>query len=85
MFIQKFKKPKFSIKQQRSGSKKEGKYLVTVSIITPHHSPYIYKEVGYDIGQIMENMSQKLLRNLSKRAKHRNKTSIRKINLPVIR
>ena len=74
---------KVSIKQQRSGGKKSGKYEVSIMIITPHHSPYIYKEVGYDLSKAIENLGQRLLRNLSKRAKRRSKTSIRKINLPL--
>ena len=72
-----------SIKQRRSGGKKGGKYEVAIMIATPHHSPYIYKEVGFDLSKIIENLSQRLLRNLSKRSKRRSKTSIRKINLPV--
>ena len=72
-----------SIKQQRSGGKKEGKFDVTIMITTPHHSPLIYKSVGFDLGTVLEDLSQKLLRNLSKRAKQRSKTSIRKIGLPV--
>ena len=74
---------KVSIKQQRSGGKKSGKYEVSIMITTPHHSPYIYKEVGYDLSKAIENLGQRLLRNLSKRAKRRSKTSIRKINLPL--
>ena len=72
-----------SIKQKRTGGKKAGKYEVSIMIITPHHSPHIYREVGFDLSKVIENLSQKLLRNLSKRSKRRSKTSIRKINLPV--
>ena len=72
---------KVSIKQRRSGRKKTGKYEVSIMITTPHHSPHIYKDVGYDLSNVIENLSQKLLRNLSKRSKRRAKTSIRKINL----
>ncbi|MFB5610511.1 MAG: CBS domain-containing protein [Nitrosopumilaceae archaeon] len=74
---------KVSIKQRRSGGKKAGKYEVSIMIITPHHSPYIYKDVGFDLSKVIENLSQKLLRNLSKRSKRRSKTSIRKVNLPI--
>lgn len=74
---------KISIKQQRSGSKKAGKFDVSIMVTTPHHSPYIYKEVGFDLSKVLENLSQKLLRNLSKRSKRRSKTSIRKMNLPI--
>lgn len=72
-----------SIKQQRSGNKKEGKYEVTIMIITPHHTPLIYNSVGFDLSEVLEDLSEKLLRNLSKRAKHRSKNSIRKIGLPI--
>jgi len=72
-----------SIKQQRTGNKKEGKYEVTIMIITPHHTPLIYNSVGFDLSEVLEDLSEKLLRNLSKRAKHRSKDSIRKIGLPI--
>lgn len=72
-----------SIKQQRTGRKKRGKYEVSIMIVTPHHSPYIYREVGFDLSNAIEELSQKLLRNLSRRSKRRSKTSIRKINLPI--
>ncbi len=72
-----------SIKKQRTGGKKEGKFDVTIMISTSHHSPLIYKSVGFDLGEVLEDLSQKLLRNLSKRAKQRSKTSIRKMGLPV--
>lgn len=75
---------RITIKQQRSGGKKAGKYDVSIIITTPHHSPLIYTEVGFDLSKIIENLSQKLLRNLSKKAKRRNKTSIRKIDLPIV-
>jgi len=68
-----------SIKKQRSGGKKDGKYEVTVIISTPHHTPYVYREVGWDLSNVVETISQRLLRNLSKRSKRRYKTSIRMI------
>ena len=71
-----------SIKKQRSGGKREGKFDVTIMITISHHTPLIYKSVGFDLGEVLEDLSQKLLRNLSKRAKHRSKTSIRKMGLP---
>ncbi|MCE9652052.1 MAG: CBS domain-containing protein [Nitrosarchaeum sp.] len=72
-----------SIKQQRTGNRKEGKYEVTIMIITPHHTPLIYNSIGFDLSEVLEDLSQKLLKNLSKRAKHRSKDSIRKIGLPI--
>ena len=72
-----------SIKKQRSGGKREGKFDVTIMVTTSHHAPLIYKSVGFDLGEVLEELSQKLLRNLSKRAKQRSKTSIRKMRLPV--
>ena len=71
-----------SIKQQRTGNKKEGKYEVSIMITTPHHAPMIYNSVGFDLSEVIEELSQKLLKTLSKRAKNRSKTSIRKIGLP---
>lgn len=75
---------KVSIKQQRSGSKNRrgGKYDVSVMITTPHYAPFIFKETGFDLSKVFENLSQKMLRKLSKRAKRRYKTSIRKIETP---
>ena len=72
-----------SIKQQRTGGKKEGKYEVSIMITTPHHAPLIYSSVGFDLSEVLEELSQKLLKTLSKRAKRRSKTSIRKIGLPI--
>jgi len=72
-----------SIKKQRSGRKKEGKFDVTIMIFTSHHAPLIYKSIGYDLSEVLEDLSQKLLRNISKRVKQRSKTSIRKMGLPV--
>ena len=72
-----------SIKKQRSGGKKEGKFEVTIMISTSHHAPLIYKSLGFDLSEVLEDLSQKLLRNLSKRANRRSKTSIRKMGLPV--
>jgi ribosome-associated translation inhibitor RaiA len=74
---------KVSIKQQRTGNKKEGKYEVSIMITTPHHAPLIHNSVGFDLSEVLEELSQKLLRMLSKRAKRRSKTSIRKIGLPI--
>ena len=76
---------KVSIKQGRTktGSKKSGKFEISIMISTPHHAPLVFKEAGFDLSQTLESLSQKLLRSLSKRAKRRNKPSIRKINLPI--
>jgi len=75
---------KVSIKKQRSGSKnrREGKFDVSIMITTPHYSPFIFKESGWDLGQVFETLSQKMRRQLSKRAKRRNKPSIRKLETP---
>ncbi len=72
---------KVSIKTQRSGSKNKrgGKYDVSVMITTPHYAPFIFKESGWDLGQVFESLSQKMRRKLSKRAKRRFKPSIRKL------
>lgn len=72
-----------SIKQQRYRAAPEGKYEVTVMIIISHHTPLIFSSVGFDLSEVLEDLSQKLLRTLSKRAKNRSKDSIRKIGLPI--
>ena len=72
-----------SVKQQRTGGKKEGKYEVSIMITTSHHAPIIQSSIGFDLSHVLEELSQKLLRTLSKRAKTRSKTSIRKIDLPI--
>ena len=35
-----------SIKQQRTGNKKEGKYEVTVMVIISHHTPLVFSSNG---------------------------------------
>lgn len=74
---------KVSIKQQRLGGKKEGKFEASIMITTPHHAPLIYSSVGFDLSQVIEELNQKLLRTLSKRAKRRSKFSVRKVGLPI--
>jgi predicted transcriptional regulator len=75
---------KVIIKKQRIGSKnrREGKFDVSAMITTPHYSPFIFKESGWDLGQVFERLSEKMHRKLSKRAKRRFKPSIRKITTP---
>ncbi|MDH5657722.1 MAG: CBS domain-containing protein [Nitrosopumilus sp.] len=72
-----------SIKQQRTGNKKEGTYEVTIMITTSHNTPLIFSSVGFDLSEVLEELSQKLLKILSKRAKNRSKPSIRKIDSPM--
>jgi len=72
-----------AIKQQRTGNKKEGKYEVSIMIITSHHTPLIFVSVGFDLSEVLEDLSEKLLKTLTKRAKNRSKESIRKIGLPI--
>jgi len=72
-----------SIKQQRTGGRKEGTYEVSIMITTSHHAPLIFSSVGFDLSEVLEELSQKLLKTLSKRAKNRSKTSIRKIGSPI--
>ncbi|NIP62373.1 MAG: CBS domain-containing protein [Nitrosopumilaceae archaeon] len=73
---------RISIKQHRSGRRKEGKYDVTALIITPRKS-YNFKDVGFDLGNVVEQTNKKLMRSLTQRAKKRDKPSIRKIGKPV--
>jgi CBS domain-containing protein len=72
-----------SINHKRTGNKKVGKYEVSIMIIPPHHTPLVYSSVGFDLSQVLEELGEKLLRTLSKRAKLRSKDSIRKINMPI--
>jgi len=73
-----------TIKKQRTGSnkRKEGMYEISIMIITPHYTPFIFKESGWDLGKVFEILSKKMLRTLSKRTKRRFKPSIRKIETP---
>ena len=73
-----------TIKKQRTGSnkRKEGMYEISIMIITPHYTPFIFKESGWDLGKVFEILSKKMLRTLSKRAKRRFKPSIRQIETP---
>jgi hypothetical protein len=52
-------------------------------ITTSHHTPLIFNSIGFDLSEVLEELSQKLLKTLSKRTKRRSKTSIRKIGLPI--
>jgi CBS domain-containing protein len=85
---------KVSIKQGRTrsgtGNRKSrnkgtgaGKYEISIMITTPHHATQIFKSVGFDLSETLEELSQKLLKTLSKRAKQRSKISVRKMGLPV--
>ncbi len=65
-----------TIKRQRTSGKRQY-YQVSARITTPHRI-FIHKEVGWDLSQVIEILSQRLLRRLAKRAKRRFKTSIRK-------
>lgn len=73
-----------SIKKQRTGSNKrrEGMYEVSIMIITPHYAPFIFKQSGWDLGNVIEILSQKMRKMLTKRAKRRFKLSVRKIETP---
>ena len=76
-----------SIKKQRTGGKKEGKYEVTIMITTSHHAPLIFSSVGFDLSQVLDELGQKLLRSLSKgvnkKDNKRSRKSIRKMGLPI--
>ena len=76
-----------SIKKQRTGGKKEGKFEVTIMITTSHHAPLIFSSVGFDLSQVLDELGQKLLRSLSKGANKkdnkRSRKSIRKMGLPI--
>ncbi len=68
---------RITIEKSRTGGKRIN-FEVRVSIVTPKHK-HIYKETGWDLSNVCEQLGQRLLRNLSKRKKNRARTSVRKI------
>src|SRR5574338_786377 len=54
-------------------------YEVSTTIITPHQK-YMFSRVGYDLSKVFDEISGRLMRLLSKRAKKRYKLSIRKMS-----
>lgn len=53
-------------------------YEVSATIITPHQR-YVFSRTGFDLSKVFDEVSQRLLRLLSRRAKKRYKFSIRKM------
>lgn len=53
-------------------------YEVSTTIITPQHK-HVFSSTGFDLSKVFDELSGKLLRILSKRAKNRYKLSIRKM------
>jgi CBS domain-containing protein len=53
-------------------------YDVSTTIITPHQR-YMFSRTGYDLSKVFDEISGRLMRLLSKRAKKRYKLSVRKI------
>ncbi len=68
---------RITIEKSRTRGKRIS-FEVRVLIVTPTHR-HIYKETGWDLSNVCEQLSQRLLRNLSKRRKNRARTSVRKI------
>ncbi len=68
---------RITIEKSRTRGKRIN-FEVRVLIVTPTHR-HIYKEIGWDLSNVCEQLSQRLLRNLSKRRKNRARTSVRKI------
>ena len=68
---------RLTIEKSRTGGKRTN-FEVRVLIVTPKHK-HSYKEIGWDLSNVCEKLSQRLLRNLSKRRKNRARTSVRKI------
>ena len=54
-------------------------FEVSTTIITPHQR-YMFSRSGYDLSKVFDDISGRLMRLLSKRAKKRYKLSIRKIS-----
>ncbi len=53
-------------------------YEVSTTIITPHQR-YMFSRTGFDLSKVFDEISGRLLRLLSKRAKRRYKLSVRKM------
>jgi len=68
---------RLTIEKSKTGGKRKN-FEVRVMIITPSRK-HIYKETGWDLSNVCEQLGQRLLRNLSKRRKNRARSSIRKI------
>ena len=68
---------RLTIEKTRTGGKRKN-FEVRVLIATPYRK-HIYKETGWDLSNVCEQLGQRLLRNLSKRRKNRERDSIRKI------
>ncbi len=68
---------RLTIEKSRTGGKRKN-FEVRVLIVTPNHR-HIYRETGWDLSNVCEQLGQRLLRNLSKRKKNRARTSVRKI------
>ena len=68
---------RITIEKSRTRGKRIN-FEVRVLIVTPTHR-HIYKETGWDLSNVCEQLGQRLLRNLSKRRKNRARTSVRKI------
>ena len=73
----KINEARITIEKSRTRGKRIN-FEVRVLIVTPYHK-HIYKETGWDLSNVCEQLGQRLLRNLSKRRKNRARTSIRKI------
>lgn len=54
-------------------------FEVSTAIITPHQK-YLFSRTGYDLSKVFDEISGRLMRLLSKRAKKRYKLSIRKLS-----
>jgi hypothetical protein len=65
--------------EKTSSEGKRQNYQVTSLIFTPYKT-HTYKQTGWDLSNVCQNLGQRLLRNLSKRRKNRSRQSIRKIS-----
>lgn len=68
---------RLSIKRTRSQGKKKN-YVASVLIKTAKKR-FNYKETGWDLSNVCEELSQRILSNLTKRNRTRSRKSIRKI------
>ncbi|MFQ5573136.1 MAG: hypothetical protein ACE5EJ_02670 [Nitrosopumilaceae archaeon] len=68
---------RLTIEKSRTRGKRKN-FEVRILIVTPYRK-HIYKETGWDLSNVCEQLGQRLLRNLSKRRKNRARISVRKI------
>lgn len=67
---------RLTIEKSRASGKRKN-FEVRILIITPYKR-HVYKETGWDLSNVCEQLGQRLLSTLSKKRTRRSKSSIRK-------